>query len=61
MFLAPKAISGGVLIALMLSCAAATAEPLACDARANNTVAKLQQCVTLNGVRLHQAALQPFS
>ena len=29
-----------------------------CDARVNNTVAKLLECVTVDGVRQHQAAFQ---
>lgn len=33
----------------------------ACDTRVNNTHAKLLQCVTLEGVRRHQAALQAIA
>ena len=35
--------------------------PALCDARANNTVSKLLDCVTLDGVREHQAALQDIA
>ena len=37
------------------------ADSAACDNRVNNTHAKLQQCVTLAGVRSHQAALQAIA
>jgi Zn-dependent M28 family amino/carboxypeptidase len=37
------------------------AGPAACDTRVNNTHAKLQECVTLEGVRAHQAALQSIA
>ncbi len=37
------------------------AGPAACDTRVNNTHAKLQECVTLAGVRQHQAALQAIA
>lgn len=48
--------------ALMLSLAgAALAGPTGCDVRVNNTHEKLQQCVTLAGVREHQAALQAIA
>ncbi len=36
----------------------ARAGPLSCDTRVNNTQNKLQECVTLEAVRAHQAALQ---
>ena len=35
--------------------------PALCDARANSTFAKLLECVTLEGVREHQAALQDIA
>jgi Zn-dependent M28 family amino/carboxypeptidase len=35
--------------------------PASCDSRVNNTHAKLQECVTLEGVREHQAALQAIA
>jgi Zn-dependent M28 family amino/carboxypeptidase len=54
-----------VLIALGLATtvsmsptASAQAGPEACDTRVNNTHAKLLECVTIEGVRAHQAALQ---
>lgn len=39
----------------------ASAGPEACDTRVNNTHAKLLECVTLEGVRLHQAAFQAIA
>jgi Zn-dependent M28 family amino/carboxypeptidase len=44
--------------ALPLMAGAASANTAACASRVNNTAAKLMQCVTLEGVRQHQAALQ---
>jgi Zn-dependent M28 family amino/carboxypeptidase len=38
--------------------AVASAGPEACDTRTNNTINKLLECVTVDGVRSHQAALQ---
>jgi Zn-dependent M28 family amino/carboxypeptidase len=49
-----------VLVALLLVPVAA-AGPAACDNRVNNTFAKLLECVTLDGVREHQAALQEIA
>ena len=40
---------------------AAAAQGNACDNRTNNTYAKLLDCVTLEGVREHQAALQEIA
>jgi Zn-dependent M28 family amino/carboxypeptidase len=40
--------------------AAPTASP-ACDTRVNNTHAKLMECITLEGVREHQAAFQAIA
>src|SRR5688572_19836414 len=37
------------------------AGPAACTNRANNTVAKLLECVTVEGVRAHQAAFQAIA
>jgi Zn-dependent M28 family amino/carboxypeptidase len=37
------------------------AGPESCDTRVNNTQKKLQECVTLDGVREHQAALQAIA
>ena len=39
----------------------ATAGPAGCDTRVNNTHAKLLECVTVDGVRAHQAALQAIA
>jgi aminopeptidase Y len=39
----------------------ASAGPQACDSRVNNTHDKLQECVTVDGVREHQAALQAIA
>ncbi len=59
---ASKAVAagaGGVLVALMLPASAAVADPdHGCEERNNNTYAKLLECVTLEGVREHQAAFQ---
>lgn len=56
------------LVALLAACMAAltfasgaVAGPAACESRVNNTQAKLQECVTLEGVREHQAALQAIA
>jgi Zn-dependent M28 family amino/carboxypeptidase len=48
------------LLAAGLPAAANAASP-ACDARVNNTFDKLLECVTLDGVREHQAALQAIA
>jgi len=37
------------------------AGPASCDSRVNNTQKKLQECVTVEGVREHQAALQEIA
>jgi aminopeptidase Y len=39
----------------------AQAGPASCDKRVNNTVAKLLECVEIDGVREHQAALQAIA
>ncbi len=39
----------------------ALAGPESCDTRVNNTHAKLLECVTLTGVREHQAAFQAIA
>jgi Zn-dependent M28 family amino/carboxypeptidase len=51
------ALVAAVLIVSSLP-AIAIADSAACDDRTNNTVDKLLECVTLDGVRSHQAALQ---
>ncbi len=52
-----------VLTAMSLAVVAGTASagPKACETRSNNTHAKLQECVTVEGVREHQAALQAIA
>ena len=54
--------TGPALLAVGLP-ATANAGPASasCDTRVNNTVAKLLECVTLEGVREHQAALQSIA
>ena len=49
-----------VLVALMATQFAA-AGPESCDTRVNNTHDKLLECVTLEGVRAHQAAFQAIA
>jgi Zn-dependent M28 family amino/carboxypeptidase len=49
-----------VLLATMLP-AAVAAGPQSCDDRSNNNIQKLLECVTLEGVREHQAALQEIA
>ncbi len=39
----------------------ASAGEASCDSRVNNTHAKLLECVTLDGVREHQAAFQAIA
>jgi hypothetical protein len=52
----------GLLLAALLPLPAAVAAPAdACDTRTNNTYRKLLECVTLEGVREHQAALQEIA
>jgi len=49
-----------VLITLFLVPGVSAQSP-ACDNRVNNTFDKLLECVTLEGVREHQAALQAIA
>ena len=54
----------GILVIGMIGAPAAVAAPptsAACDSRTNNTHKKLLECVTLEGVREHQAALQEIA
>src|SRR5918995_2130944 len=56
----------GLLLAALLSVPAAAAVAVAapadaCDRRANNTYQKLLECVTLEGVREHQAQFQKIA
>ena len=49
-------------LAMLLPASAAVAAPVdACDQRANNTYQKLLECMTLEGVREHQAAFQKIA
>lgn len=52
--------AGGVILgtAAMVLATQAIAGPAACNKRVNNTREKLQECVTVDGVRQHQAAFQ---
>ncbi|MES2480403.1 MAG: M28 family metallopeptidase [Pseudomonadota bacterium] len=64
-----RAWLGGLSAALLLASCGGGGNPVAnadlrsvaCGARANNTVDKLVECVTLEGVRAHQAALQAIA
>ncbi len=47
--------------AVGITSAPAAAGPESCDTRVNNTHAKLLECVTVEGVRSHQAALQAIA
>jgi Zn-dependent M28 family amino/carboxypeptidase len=57
----PVAVVG--LLPALLTSAPATAGPAGhgCDDRSNNTYSKLLDCMTLDGVREHQAALQKIA
>ena len=52
-----------ILVALVIPLHAGLADagPAACETRNNNTIAKLLECVTLEGVREHQAAFQAIA
>lgn len=50
-----------LLVALFVVVPLALAGPEACDTRVNNTFEKLLECVTLDGVREHQAAFQAIA
>ncbi len=50
-----------VLAATFAFAPSALAGSEACDTRVNNTFAKLLECVTLDGAREHQAALQAIA
>ena len=49
------------LMALFVIVPLALAGPEACDTRVNNTFDKLLECVTVDGVRTHQAAFQAIA
>ncbi|HEX4745846.1 MAG TPA: M20/M25/M40 family metallo-hydrolase [Gaiellaceae bacterium] len=55
------AISLVAIVATMGLASASSASVQSCAVRNNNTHAKLQQCVTLEGARAHQAALQAIA
>ena len=61
MFRAVAASAGAAALLVAGMPAVATAGPQACDSRVNNTVDKLLECVTVNGVREHQMALQAIA
>jgi Zn-dependent M28 family amino/carboxypeptidase len=50
-----------LLLAMISVVQLASAGPEACDTRVNNTHDKLLECVTLDGVRAHQAAFQAIA
>jgi Zn-dependent M28 family amino/carboxypeptidase len=50
-----------IALATLLAAQPATAASPACATRNNNTVKNLLECVTLDGVRAHQAALQAIA
>ena len=57
------ALTGGLLAGLMAvgTHPAGAAPGQACQSRNNNTISKLLECVTVEGVREHQAALQAIA
>ncbi len=56
------AVSAALLgLTIAFNTGTAAAGPAGCDTRVNNTHAKLLECVTLGGVRSHQAALQAIA
>ncbi|NNE11641.1 MAG: M28 family peptidase, partial [Ilumatobacter sp.] len=57
--LAVVSLLAGSLLAV--PSASTLAGPKSCDTRSNNTVEKLTECVTLDGVRRHQAAFQEIA
>lgn len=56
-----RPLAFSVLLTLTLWQGPLSAQSPACDSRVNNTHDKLQQCVTIEGVREHQAALQAIA
>lgn len=50
-----------IMIGVLVLAPAASAGPQSCESRVNNTHKKLLECVTLDGVREHQAALQEIA
>ena len=62
----PRGLAVGAAVALGLSVVsvatvAAAPSQSDCDGRTNNTYSKLLECVRLDGVRAHQAALQAIA
>jgi Zn-dependent M28 family amino/carboxypeptidase len=55
------AVAGAAALVLTGVPAVAAAGPSSCDTRTNNTVKKLLECVTVDGVREHQAAFQAIA
>ena len=55
------AVAGAAALVLTGVPAVAGAGPASCDARVNNTSKKLLECVTVDGVRGHQAAFQAIA
>ena len=49
------------LLAVLAPGALVTAGPASCDNRVNNNFRKLLECVTVDGVRQHQAAFQTIA
>jgi Zn-dependent M28 family amino/carboxypeptidase len=61
---APRALAagaGGLLVALMLPSTPALAQTWDCENRVNDTYRELLACMTLEGVREHQQALQDIA
>jgi Zn-dependent M28 family amino/carboxypeptidase len=61
-----RVLAGGTVAVLalmgsLLTATSAEAAPANCATRANGTPAKLMECVTVDGVRVHQRALQRFA
>jgi aminopeptidase Y len=55
------AVAGAAALVLAGVPAVAAAGPASCDTRTNNTIEKLLECVTVAGVREHQAAFQAIA
>ena len=55
------ALAATLVLLATLFPAAVAAGPAGCEARSNNSLEKLLECVTLEGVREHQAALQEIA
>ena len=49
------------LLVMLVAVTVAYAQSPACDTRVNNTHDKLLECVTIDGVRAHQAAFQAIA